>query len=165
MADKALADAASSWGPVHYMIRSRLYKGLCAGGMKVASLLPDEREKIEAGACCAYCGEVNGLGMDHILPRARGGTDRAENLVPACRRCNSSKGSKDLLEWFQGQGHFPPLAILRRYLKMAMAHAEAEGLMARVAAEVSPDEWPYTVSALPGRPPKPSQLIWVHRRG
>lgn len=30
--------------------------------------------------------------VEHILPRAHGGTDALENLAVACRRCNGGKG-------------------------------------------------------------------------
>ncbi len=55
---------------------------------------------------CIACGEplaANSAG-DHIIPRSRGGPAGAENYLPLCngapRRCNSSKGVKDLLEWW-----------------------------------------------------------------
>jgi hypothetical protein len=45
------------------------------------------------GAYCAYCGyPANSL--DHLIPWARGGHHVAENLVPACTSCNSSKHTK-----------------------------------------------------------------------
>jgi hypothetical protein len=45
---------------------------------------------------CVYCG-FDGrpfdswvqLSIDHVLPKNSGGTDKPENLVPACRSCNS----------------------------------------------------------------------------
>jgi 5-methylcytosine-specific restriction endonuclease McrA/predicted nucleic acid-binding Zn ribbon protein len=47
---------------------------------------------------CAYCGEP-GSTMDHVVPLIRGGPHTIENVVPACSRCNSSKGSKLMSEW------------------------------------------------------------------
>jgi 5-methylcytosine-specific restriction endonuclease McrA len=41
---------------------------------------------------CTYRGE--GLTIDHIIPRSRGGCDTWENLVSACVRCNVKKGSR-----------------------------------------------------------------------
>lgn len=43
---------------------------------------------------CVYCGAASDLTLDHVLPRARGGTDSWENLVTACNRCNSQKGNR-----------------------------------------------------------------------
>ena len=57
----------------------------------------------EFGHCCAYClrheSVVGKLSVDHMDPLSRGGTNEPENLVPACRPCNSSKSSKNLLEF------------------------------------------------------------------
>lgn len=50
--------------------------------------------------CCAYCGEkFNRLEQDHVIPLTRGGTHESKNIVPACRSCNASKGTKLLIEW------------------------------------------------------------------
>lgn len=47
------------------------------------------------GNACAYCGSGNcALAMDHILPLSRGGQHTKLNIVPACKPCNSKKGSK-----------------------------------------------------------------------
>jgi len=48
---------------------------------------------------CFYCGSKNEIHIDHVLPVSRGGQHRIGNLVPACKACNSSKGSKFLMEW------------------------------------------------------------------
>lgn len=51
------------------------------------------------GNRCAYCGSMATLEQDHIVPIVRGGRHAIGNLLPACRSCNSSKGSKLLIEW------------------------------------------------------------------
>jgi 5-methylcytosine-specific restriction endonuclease McrA len=49
---------------------------------------------------CAYCQTTAvPLEMDHVEPRARGGSDRVANRVPACHTCNQAKADK-LLEEF-----------------------------------------------------------------
>lgn len=53
---------------------------------------------------CAYCGKQLTLGtagacVDHVIPIAKGGNNEDENLVMACRKCNSSKKDKPLSEW------------------------------------------------------------------
>ena len=45
--------------------------------------------------CCAYCGRKNvPLQIDHIRPRARGGSNRVSNLTLACEACNRAKGAQ-----------------------------------------------------------------------
>ncbi len=46
---------------------------------------------------CAYCGGA-GSTIDHVVPRARGGRHVWENVVLACRPCNSKKDDKTLAE-------------------------------------------------------------------
>ena len=46
---------------------------------------------------CQYCGEkknVDGLTLDHILPRSRGGDNSPVNVVTACVACNNRKGNR-----------------------------------------------------------------------
>ncbi|MEM9540857.1 MAG: HNH endonuclease [Cyanobacteria bacterium P01_E01_bin.42] len=44
---------------------------------------------------CQYCSyKGDGLTLDHVHPRSRGGGDSWDNLVTACVRCNVRKGSR-----------------------------------------------------------------------
>lgn len=51
---------------------------------------------------CAYClvefSDENPPTQDHMLPLTRGGTHTNENIVPACRGCNSQKRTRTPLE-------------------------------------------------------------------
>lgn len=49
---------------------------------------------------CVYCGRPADT-IDHVLPLVRGGTNYEGNLAPACRRCNSSKSGRMVIEWKQ----------------------------------------------------------------
>lgn len=43
---------------------------------------------------CRYCRSTeNALTVDHVTPVALGGTDKPDNLVAACKDCNSGKSS------------------------------------------------------------------------
>lgn len=48
---------------------------------------------------CIYCGSNDGIQADHIIPIIRGGVNSIGNLVPACYKCNPSKGTKTIMEW------------------------------------------------------------------
>lgn len=49
------------------------------------------------GRACAYCLRTDRpLTMEHLIPVSRGGLHTAENIVPACRPCNSKKGVRSI---------------------------------------------------------------------
>lgn len=46
---------------------------------------------------CAYCGAKNTpLQIEHITPKAKGGSNRISNLTLACTDCNQRKGSQEI---------------------------------------------------------------------
>lgn len=46
------------------------------------------------GYTCYYCGQ-DATTVDHVIPIVKGGDPiNMDNMVAACRRCNSSKGSR-----------------------------------------------------------------------
>jgi len=53
---------------------------------------------------CAYCkkNEVP-LQVEHIVPRAKGGSNRISNLCLACEKCNLKKGTQDLKDFLKGK--------------------------------------------------------------
>lgn len=54
--------------------------------------------------CCAYCGKfVKRPTIDHVIPVIRGGRHAIGNVLPACGKCNSSKGGSLLVEWRRRQ--------------------------------------------------------------
>lgn len=54
------------------------------------------------GFRCCYCGARTADGatleVDHIKPKAAGGTDAPTNLTTSCRDCNSGKAARKLSE-------------------------------------------------------------------
>ncbi len=53
---------------------------------------------------CAYCGKQGiPLQVEHIVPRAKGGSDRISNLTLACQKCNENKGNQDVQEFLKQQ--------------------------------------------------------------
>jgi 5-methylcytosine-specific restriction endonuclease McrA len=64
---------------------------------------------------CFYCGvkmkkhihgnpfEKTTATIDHIKPVSKGGKKSAGNIVLACRKCNSEKGSMDFFEYIKNR--------------------------------------------------------------
>jgi hypothetical protein len=55
---------------------------------------------------CAYCGSEENLTLDHITPRSKGGSNRATNVLCACKECNNSKGHITWYDWYMKQSFF-----------------------------------------------------------
>ena len=108
MAHTAVDRKQEKYGTFNYMIRAKLFKGLKEGTMNMRTIFDDEKIKLQTGQICNYCGSSEKLALDHIFPQKYGGQDNAENLIFACRTCNSSKGKKDLMEWMSFRGMFLP---------------------------------------------------------
>ena len=82
------------------------------------------------GRKCAYCGKENiPLQVEHITPRAKGGSNRVSNLCLACEKCNLAKGTKSIEEFLKKK---PEL------LKQILAQAKAP---LRDAAAVNATRW------------------------
>lgn len=126
MAHSALKNHHQQYNRVDYMIRAKIYKGLNNGTMHITSLYEDEKCKLN-DIKCVYCGTNEMLTLDHLVPRFRGGEDSGDNLIYACKSCNSSKNKKDLVDWYNEKNEFPPILVLRRYLKLAYKYFEGNG--------------------------------------
>lgn len=141
------------------MQRLATYNGLTRGTRTLRSLLKDERNRlVHSERICSYCGDEGGLALDHIFPRKFGGADDAGNLVTVCRTCNSSKGKKDLMEWMHRRGHFLPLTVIKRYLKLTFAYCVEHGLIDRSPEELQALDLPFSLEHLPMDYPLPSEL-------
>lgn len=51
---------------------------------------------------CTYCGKENiPLQVEHIVPRAKNGSNRVSNLCLACEKCNLAKGTKSIEDFLK----------------------------------------------------------------
>ena len=79
---------------------------------------------------CAYCGVAGvPLELDHVLPRSRGGSNRASNRVAACHSCNQQKGNSPIEEYL----HDKPATFQRiqKQLKAPLSDAAAMNSLRR----------------------------------
>jgi 5-methylcytosine-specific restriction endonuclease McrA len=67
---------------------------------------------------CAYCGTTDqALQRDCVLPISRGGRYTLDNVVPACRSCNTSKCNEEVTGWLRRR-RLSEEAFLLRHLEV-----------------------------------------------
>ena len=160
MAHSAITAKSEKYGRMHFMVRARLYSGLNKGTMNIGPLADDERLKMILPQACCYCGSRESLSADHLIPTKRGGANTGDNLVWACRSCNSSKCGRDALEWLAGRSQFPSILLLRRYLKLSIEMSREREIMNAMVSEAP--ELPFSLLAIPTNYPVPNQLrLWI----
>ncbi len=70
---------------------------------------------------CVYCGvSETQLQIEHLIPRSRGGSDRASNLAIACEACNLKKGNQTAAEF-----GFPEVQVQARTPLKDAAHVSS----------------------------------------
>jgi 5-methylcytosine-specific restriction endonuclease McrA len=75
---------------------------------------------LTAWAGCAYCGKGDeSLQCDCVLAISRGGRYTLENVVPACRSCNTSKCNDEVTGWLRRK-RLDERAFLQRYVDLRM---------------------------------------------
>lgn len=122
--------AASAGIPGHGFIISKMLL-LTSGEIKMSSILRELKMQIlSTDNCCIYCNSTDALSWDHLIPRLKDGPETAENHVIACKKCNSSKGTKGIYEWYglKNKDNLPRL-VAGKYLKLLYEIHERNGTL------------------------------------
>lgn len=72
--------------------------------LMVKAMKTTKRERVYAKTAgrCSYCGtpvDLQTFAVDHVTARKQGGSNRIENLMPACNPCNGAKGAKTVEDY------------------------------------------------------------------
>lgn len=89
---------ASGAAPVHDKCKRRHLPDLPCWAGTYARLLKDLC-LATYGDICHLCGHAGATSVDHIRPRALGGSDDIDNLLPAHAFCNTGRGALPI-QWF-----------------------------------------------------------------
>ena len=78
----------------------------------------------DAWGGCAYCGATDrALQRDCVLALSRGGRYTLDNIVPACRSCNTSKCNEEVTTWMRRK-RLDERAFLEAYYAQLRARLE-----------------------------------------
>lgn len=142
-----------------FMIRAKAFKAYKEGRWSIHDLLQFNVAKIKDNNFCWYCGKElppSELTIDHVFPRSKGGKNNMDNIIMACKSCNSSKGNMDLFEWYSTvRKEWPPINVLVHYLKNIYLYSKEHGLIDKHSVELDKMSLPFNWRYIPIRYPQP----------
>lgn len=95
---------------LHYGFIKKTFKDLKEGLKSWSEITREDWQFIESEKRCIYCGSINDLEREHIIPKSihiKKECEKCEkihgihNQVWACGQCNSLKGTKGLYEFYR----------------------------------------------------------------
>jgi hypothetical protein len=129
----------------HYGFIRTTFRDLREGRKSWSDITREDRQLVEAERACAYCGALEDLQWEHIVPRSISITpscaqcDKVQgihNQILACAACNAAKGTCGLYEFYRSR--FPadtkyydriPVLLEKKYLKTVHDCHECAGTL------------------------------------
>lgn len=161
MADAARSMHKNKYDRMCYAIRAKAYKSYTEGIWHISDLYKQQIEKLQqSNTTCAYCGkeftDSKKITIDHIFPRIKGGTNEMENIVFACKSCNSSKGDRDMFGWYvEHFNTFPSIYLTATYLKKIYLYAQTNNLLDLELDTLNEYDLPFDWHYIPIKYPEP----------
>jgi hypothetical protein len=117
----------------HYGFIKNMFRQLTSGEKSWSDITREDKELVEAERACSYCGALDELHWEHLVPRSVRINERCaacerilgiHNQAWACRSCNSQKGTRGLYDYYRQRfpdekkffDLIPPL-LEKKYLK------------------------------------------------
>jgi hypothetical protein len=144
-----------------------------ANRQRTPQYLEARKQLLAGNPACHWCGQP-ATEADHIIEHDRGGTDTLDNLVPACKPCNSRRGQlykaqRDAIvkknrekAFFTQDTNTPTPKLSHSFDENQPELATTDG--DRVQAEPTASEWPRLVTPhLGGCSYGPAVAAWAQR--
>lgn len=127
----------SAYGTLERAFITDRFKKLKDGEITISGTMREWEREQELSPHCVYCASTNDLTTDHLIPVSRGGDSSADNVVLACKSCNSSKGDKGVFEWL-GLKEKDKLhrLVAGKYLKQLLRLHETAGTLSISKVEI-----------------------------
>jgi len=81
--------------------RYQLQRAILESAVENNYTTEDREAALEFFGGCAFCGASEPSRMDHLIPVRKQGDFIRSNVVPACQKCDDSKGKKEYHEWMR----------------------------------------------------------------
>ena len=115
---KIISESAGAGKKKYAFVMDR-FKKLQSGEIEWSGAIREYIREREMPDQCIYCDSTEDPSYDHLIAQNRNGPDIADNVVRACKSCNSSKGDKGVYEWFKLDRRYDlPRIVEGKYLKL-----------------------------------------------
>jgi len=159
----AIKEGKTKYDRLCYMIRAKAFKAYKEGKWRIHDLFEFNIEKIKSNNYCWYCGKKmapNELTKDHVFPRVKGGKECLDNIIMVCKTCNSSKGKRDLFEWYEEvREEWPPINVWVHYMKNIYLYNVENELMDKPLEELDVLDLPFKWRYIPLDYPQPEYYL------
>ena len=126
---KIISESAGA-GKRQYPFVMDRFKKLQSAEIEWSGSIREYIKERERANHCIYCGSNENLSYDHLIPKSKGGPDIPDNVVVACRKCNSSKGEDGVYEWFKLDKRYDvPRIVEGKHLKLLYQLHEEKGTL------------------------------------
>jgi hypothetical protein len=117
-------------GKINYGFVSDRFKALRDGQATMSGTNREWQREQELPKECVFCGTLDNLQVDHLIPRSRGGCDSADNTVWSCLSCNASRGDQGVFQWLglKRKDNLHRL-VAGKYLKQLLELHEVRGTL------------------------------------
>jgi hypothetical protein len=124
-------------GAIKYGFVTDRYTALKSGAITMSDSIREWQKEQELPRRCVFCGSEENLTTDHLIPRHRGGSGDADNLVLSCRTCNTARGEKGVFQWLglEKKDCLHRL-VAGKYLKELYALHESKGTLTTSLSEL-----------------------------
>ncbi len=128
----------------HYGMIKTTFRKLKSGEISWSDIMREDLQFIDAEKCCSYCGSVDNLTKDHIIPKSIKINSRCSlcdkiqgihNIIWACKSCNSRKHTKGLYTFFvennpdKKKSDLVPSLLEKKYLKLMYSCHQCAGTL------------------------------------
>jgi len=117
-------------GKINYGFVTDRFQALRDGKATMSGTVREWQREQELAKECVFCGALESLQTDHLIPQSRGGPNSADNSVLSCPSCNISRNDKGVFQWLglKKKDNLHRL-VAGKYLKLLLDLHEARGTL------------------------------------
>jgi len=113
----------------NYGFMTSRWKLLKSGKIKMSTTQREWERERDSRKICIYCGSIENIQTEHIIPKSKGGPNIPDNLIDSCQRCNLKKSNMDVFVFCAMLHMDVPRIVKGKVLKLVLAKHQENGTL------------------------------------